>query len=110
MTYLDQDIGTASQDAEKVEEDLWQTTYRAVNNDLIQPGRWEITVIVRRKGISDSKVVIPWTVSPLADTPPTIISRAPWGTLLTILSGAAGFLVLAAAGLLQLRKRSQKST
>jgi copper transport protein len=99
MTYLDQDIGTTSQDAELVEDNSGQVAYRMINNYLAQPGHWSINVVVRRKGLPDSSIVVPWIVVPNHSLGPTLISRTPWQAALTILAGAFALLVLIAAGL-----------
>jgi copper transport protein len=99
MTYLERDIGTTTQDAELEEKGGWITTYRLVNSHLTQPGRWSMEIVVRRKGLSDSTVVIPWTVYPLVDLRPTLVSRSPWRKELLVMAGLVALVVLFLTGL-----------
>jgi copper transport protein len=99
MTYLDQDIGTTIQDAEFIERDDWEDTYRFPTTDIAQPGHWKIEVVVRRKGLTDSTAVFNWTVLPLGDIRPPLVSRLPWQKYLVVLAGILGALVLFLAGI-----------
>lgn len=82
-TYLEQDFGTSSQNAALVSQDRFQDSYRFNGNQLSQPGRWNIEVIVRRKGLSDSRAIFQWVVMPPGGYYPPLVSRLPWRDTLT---------------------------
>ena len=105
MTYLEQDMGTTSQDAQFVNSANWKSSYRLAGSYLTQPGKWSIQVIVRRKGMPDSQVTIPWTVLPLGNIRPRLVSQYPWQALLALGAGIIALLVLLIAGLFWLRAR-----
>ena len=67
--------------------------------------RWQIDVVVRRKGIPDSVASFTWTVLPLGDLPPTLVSRSPWRDALSLLAGLLALGVAAAFGLTYLGLR-----
>lgn len=115
-TYLEQDIGTQSYDLEFLEDDGWVNTYRLVGNYLVQPGRWQFEVVVRRKGIPDSKAIFHWTVLPSGNLRPTVFSRAAWQHSLVSIAAVIAGMVLVLAILSSLReerfsfgKRKKKS-
>jgi len=95
MTYLEQDFGALSVDAQPAGPDA----YRASLDSLTQPGRWKMDVVVRRKGIPDSVASFTWTLLPLGDLQPTLISRSPWKDALSVLSGLLALLLVLAFGL-----------
>jgi methionine-rich copper-binding protein CopC/putative copper export protein len=101
MTYLEQDFGTISADAQLTGLD----TYRASLDALTQPGRWQIDVVVRRKGIPDSMASFNWTVLPLGNLPPVLVSRSPWRDALSLLAGLMLLGVLAACAVVYLGPR-----
>ena len=95
MTYLEQDFGALSVDAQPA----GPNAYRASLDSLTQPGRWKMDVVVRRRGIPDSLASFTWTLLPLGDLQPTLISRSPWKDALSVLSGLLALLVALAFGL-----------
>ena len=103
-TYLEQDIGTQSYDLNFFEADGWVNTYRLVGNYLVQPGLWQIEVVVRRKGIPDSKAIFHWTVLPPGNLRPTVLSRNAWQHSLIFLASMIALMVLVLAALSVLRK------
>ena len=88
FTYLGQEMGTVTADAEKMEESL----YRLGGSYFSLPGPWQVEVAVRRRGLEDSAARFDWTVAPPGEAQPVILSDRTWEPLLTIL--AAGLLVL----------------
>jgi copper transport protein len=88
FTYLGQDMGTVTADAEQMEENL----YRLGGSYFSLPGLWQVEVDVRRRGIEDSVARFDWTVAPPGEARPVILSNRAWEPLLTVL--AAGLLVL----------------
>lgn len=106
MTYLEQDFGAISTDALPSGLDA----YRASLDSLTQPGRWKIDVVVRRKGIPDSVASFTWTVLPLGDLRPTLVSRSPWKDALSILAALLALLVAALFGAAWFQKRTPHRT
>jgi hypothetical protein len=104
MTYLEQDFGTLSVDALPSGLDA----YRASLDSLTQPGRWNIAVVVRRKGIPDSVASFTWTVLPLGDLRPTLISRSPWKDALSVLAALLALLVAALFGAAWIQTRTPR--
>lgn len=105
-TYLEQDLGTGSLDADFVSTDSWTSTYRLASSSLTQPGKWAIEVLVRRAGLPDSRVATQWIVLPLGELRPALLSRFAWQGILEITAGAlAALVVLLAAWRLQAGRR-----
>jgi copper transport protein len=93
FTYLGQDLGTVTADAELVEDSL----YRLGGSYFSLPGPWQVEVAVRRRGIEDSVARFDWTVAPPGEARPVILSSRPWEPLLTVLAAGLLVLVLSAA-------------
>jgi len=53
-------------------------------NQLNLAGRWQIDVVVRRKGLEDRVARIEWNVPPDDPPRPVIISNQPWEPILTL--------------------------
>ena len=102
LTYLEQDFGVISTDALP----SGPNAYRASLDSLTQPGRWKIDVVVRRKGIPDSLASFTWTVLPLGDLRPTLVSRSPWKDALSVLAALLALLVAALFGVAWFQKRT----
>jgi copper transport protein len=109
LTYLDQDIGTTTQDAEFVGQGIGMNTYRLGGSHLTQPGRWKIDVLVRRKGLPDSQADFSWTVLPFGEIPPLVLSHYPWTNDLTVIAGLIAAFVVILSGLILFRKMIVKS-
>ena len=58
FTYLEQDLGLTSVDMNEIEPGL----YLLSGNQLYLAGRWQIDVVVRRKGMEDSAAHFDWLV------------------------------------------------
>ena len=101
MTYLEQDFGTIMADAKPAGLD----TYRVSLDSLTQPGRWRIDVLVRRKGIPDSVASFNWTMLPLGNLQPVLVSRSPWRDALSLLAGLVLLGVVVACALAYLGPR-----
>ncbi len=82
LTYLEEDLGLTSVTMDKFEPDL----YLVSGNQLYLPGRWQIDVVARRKGIEDSVARFEWVVPQSAPEQGPIISDAPWEPWLTVLA------------------------
>jgi hypothetical protein len=86
FTYLDQDMGSTSADAQPIEPGL----YRLGGGYFSLAGRWQVDVIVRRKGIEDSVARFAWVVPSGKQASPPLVSNRPWERWLT----PAGVLLL----------------
>jgi copper transport protein len=95
--YLDQDFGVATQDAVYTGQDKFEDLYRLTGNQLSQPGHWKIEVIVRRKGLPDSRAEFSWRVFPPGGYSSPVVSRFGWGSVLAI---SAILIATATVGLL----------
>ena len=96
FTYLEEDIGTVSADAKLIEPDNYQLGGSYFN----LPGKWQVDVVVRRRGLEDSVARYDWFV-PAAAGRPAVISNQPWEPWLT--GAAAVLLILVVALLVSLR-------
>ncbi len=101
FTYLDEDIGTLSVDAQNIDE----TQYQLGGNYLSLPGNWSIDVVVRRKGVEDVVSTFAWFVPPTLEPKPTIISDRPLEPILTGMSIAGWILAAIVALVWKLYKR-----
>jgi|GEM_PF-156913 len=100
FTYLGQNVGTVTADAQEISPDL----YQLAGEQLSLTGPWQVDVVVRRKGIEDSTASFKWTVAPVSISRPVVVSNRPIGGVLTwagalLLAGV----MLAAAGLAWLK-------
>ena len=66
FTFLGQDIGTISADAQAVSPGL----YQLAGEQLSLTGPWKVAVVVRRRGIEDSTANFDWTVAALKSVAP----------------------------------------
>ena len=82
LTYLEEDLGLTSVTMDEFEPDL----YLVSGNQLYLPGRWQIDVVARRKGIEDSVARFEWVVPQGAPEREPIISDAPWEPFLTVMA------------------------
>jgi copper transport protein len=105
MTYLEKDVGVISQDAELTGTLAANDSYRLATRSLTQPGHWAIDVIVRRKGLPDSQLTVPWTVLAVEDTGPVRISRSRWQNTLVAVALGLGLVVILLALLIWRRER-----
>lgn len=97
FTYLDQDLGAVTADAEETEPGM----YRLGGSYFSLAGPWEVEVAVRRRGLEDSVARFEWMVaSPAAR--PVMVSTSPLKPftdafalfLLAALLGAAAILLI----------------
>lgn len=86
FTYLQQDFGTVTVDAEPDGEDR----YRIGGNYFSLAGPWLVEVAVRRQGLEDAVAKFEWNVAPSSASRPVIISNRPWEEPLAMI--AAGLL------------------
>jgi len=99
-TFLGQDIGTVSADAQQISPGL----YQLAGDQLSLAGPWHIEVAVRRKGLEDSKARFDWTVPPAVVPRRTlVVSNRPLEPILTAAAASlaaflAGVVVLVVAG------------
>ena len=82
LTYLEEDLGLTSETMDQFEPDLYILT----GSQLYLPGRWQIDVVARRKGIEDSVARFEWVVPQGAPEQKPIISDVPWEPLLTVMA------------------------
>jgi copper transport protein len=92
FTYLGQEMGTVSADADRVEPAL----YRLGGSYFSLPGPWQVEVIVRRRGIEDSVARFDWTVAPAGAAGEVLVSRRPWQAGLTGLAVVLAVVVVSA--------------
>ncbi len=91
LRYLEQDLGEVTVEAAAAGE---PGKFQAGESAFSLPGRWQVEVLVRRKGLLDSTASFTWVVYPQGDLPPVRVAAFPLGWL--ALPGA--LLVLAGAG------------
>lgn len=82
FTYLAQDLGTVSVNAEEQEPGV----YRLGGSYFSLAGLWHIEVAVRRRGMEDTVAEFYWTVPPASESHPVIISNKPWESGMTWLA------------------------
>jgi copper transport protein len=92
FTYLGQEMGTVSADAEQIEP----TLYRLGGSHFSLPGPWQVEVAVRRRGMEDSVARFDRTVAPAGAAGEVLVSRRPWRAELSALATALLVLVLLA--------------
>ncbi|MCA9924553.1 MAG: copper resistance protein CopC [Anaerolineales bacterium] len=83
FTYLEQDLGRVTVDAEEVEPGRFLLT----GNYLSLVGPWQVEVAVRRAGMEDSVATFDWVVAPPGSAQPEIVSKKPMKTALIYSSG-----------------------
>lgn len=88
FTYLDQESGRLSADAEELEPGR----YLLGGSQLSLAGNWQVDVVVRRLGLEDSVAHFDWIVAPPGETRPVIVSNTPLEPILTL--AAAGLILL----------------
>ena len=91
FTYLGQQLGQVTADAQPITPD----TYQLAGQQLSLAGPWRVDVAVRRKGLEDSTASFQWSVAPTLSTRPVVFSNQPIGPAVSW----AGLAALAALGL-----------
>lgn len=86
FTYLEQEMGTTTADAQPIEPGL----YRLGGGYFSLAGRWQVEVAVRRRGMEDSLARFEWVVPPAGEARPALISNRAWEAWLA----PAGILLL----------------
>jgi len=75
---LDRDLGESEEEAHAIHPPVH---FIATTSQISLPGRWQLTVIVRREGLLDTRAEIPVTIAgagtPLATTPTGAIAPSP---------------------------------
>jgi copper transport protein len=94
FTFLGQELGRTSADAVEIEPGLYQIG----GNHLSLAGKWQVQVVVRRKGLEDSVARFNWMVAPPGPARPVFISRQPLEPILTLAGGFVGLSLLVMAG------------
>jgi copper transport protein len=105
FTYLEEDLGTISVDAQEIDE----TAFRLGGGYFSLPGRWHVDVAVRRLGVEDSIGSFEWIVPPSAEPQPVVLSDQPLQPVFLPLGFAGISLVLFAIFLVWRRKRTKAS-
>ena len=105
FTYLEEDLGTVSIEAQEIEE----TSYRLGGGYFSLPGRWHVDAVVRRLGVEDSIGSFEWVVPPTAEPEPVVLSDQPLRPILLPL-GFAGMGLLLLAGLVLWRRKHSKTS
>lgn len=90
FTYLEQESGMISVDAEEIEPDL----YLIGGSQPNLAGKWQIDVVVRRKGLEDRVARFEWTVPQGGPPRPIIVSNQPWEPILTLAAALLLILIL----------------
>ncbi len=68
-------------------------------------GRWDVDVVIRRKGIEDQVTHFDWIVPPAAPGDPPILSDYPWGPILThVASALLSYLLFVSVGVWVLKR------
>jgi copper transport protein len=73
LTYLDEEIGTITVDAQEIDEGQ----YHIGGSYFSLPGTWQVEVAVRRQGVEDTVAQFEWVVPPAGEPRPVIISNQP---------------------------------
>lgn len=100
-TYLEEDLGTVSVEAQQIDE----TAFRLGGGYFSLPGRWHVDVAVRRLGVEDSIGQFDWIVPPTAVPQPVVLSDQPLQPILLPLGGAGVLLILLANFILWRRRQ-----
>ncbi len=92
LTYLEDEIGTISVDAQEIDE----AQYHIGGSYFSLPGRWAVEVVVRRQGLEDTVAQFEWVVPPASGGRTVLISNrsieAPFSWLSLI--GLGGLLLV----------------
>lgn len=106
LTYLEEDIGTTTVDAQEISEG----DYHIGGSYFSLPGSWQVEIAVRRRGVEDTVARFVWIVPPAGEAKPLIVSNQPWEPILTWV-GLIGVSMLAAvlAGFTIHRRRTAVS-
>lgn len=99
LTYQDQDFGMVSIDAEEIEPGV----YRVGGNEINVAGNWQVDVVVRRLGITDSVASFNWIVGTGVGAQTAIISNQDWQSTLSFIAAIVLLMVLAGIGFSLLR-------
>ena len=78
-TFLGQDIGSVVTDAQEIAPGQ----YQVAGDQLSLAGPWQVDVVVRRKGLEDSKASFQWTVVAPSVSRPVVVSNRPLEPILT---------------------------
>lgn len=73
LTYLDEDIGTITVDAQEIDEGQ----YHIGGSYFSLAGTWQVEVAVRRQGVEDTVAQFEWVVPPAVEPRPVIVSQQP---------------------------------
>ncbi len=90
FTYLEQEAGMISVDAEEIEPGL----YLIGGSQLNLAGKWRIDVVVRRMGLEDRIAAFEWMVPQGGPPRPVIVSNQPWEPILTLAAAVLLMLIL----------------
>ncbi len=102
FTYLDEDLGRVSVNAEEVGRDRYLVT----GNYLSLAGPWQVDVVVRREGMEDSVAQFDWVVAPTGETSPVVVSKTPIEAPLTIAAAVLILVMLSVAIVIRFRQGS----
>ncbi|MCA9899954.1 MAG: copper resistance protein CopC/CopD [Anaerolineales bacterium] len=105
FTYLEEDLGTVSVDAQEINE----TSYRLGGGYFSLPGRWHVDVAVRRLGVEDSIGSFEWIVPPTSEPEPVVLSDQRLQPILLPL-GFAGMSLMLLAGLVLWRRKQNNAS
>ncbi|MAT95556.1 MAG: hypothetical protein CL608_00190 [Anaerolineaceae bacterium] len=105
FTYLEEDLGTVSVEAQEIDT----AAYRLGGGYFSLPGRWHVDVAVRRLGVEDSIGQFEWIVPPTAEPQPVLLSDQSLRPILLPL-GLAGFLLIVTVGLILWRRKQRQSS
>jgi len=98
--FIEQEFGLVSAEAEEIEPGLYQLG----GNHLKLAGRWQIDVVVRRKGLEDSVAHFEWRVPKSEASPPVIVSNRRWEPMLTLAAAIMMILIVIFIGSLGFRR------
>jgi copper transport protein len=105
FTYLEQEMGKITAEAEEVEPGRYLMT----GNYFSLPGRWNVEVVARREGFDDATASFEWVVLP-ANAHPKIISKSPLKRPLTIIATLLMITILPIAWFIWRANKQETST